>query len=176
MYPVDLVVSYTNREGTVVTSSKTTVGVPVNAKPAFTILSSVPEVPCGTGRTIEVQYQNDGNVTVYDAQARLALHDPITIGDNTAYLGDIAPGESVIARYEVEADEAAEPMVYSFDSTIRHRDALGNSLESDILSLQIAVVPAASVPIGFLAFAGCIIVGIVICIAFIVYRRKKATR
>ena len=30
-YPVDLVVSYTNREGTIVTSSKTTVGVPVNA-------------------------------------------------------------------------------------------------------------------------------------------------
>jgi hypothetical protein len=176
-YPVDLTISYTNREGTVVTSSKTTVGVPVNAKPAFTIISSVPEVPRGTGRTIEVQYQNDGGVTVYNAQARLSLHDPITIGDNTAYLGDIAPGESVIARFEVEADEAAEPMVYSFDSTIRYRDAQGTSLESDTIPLQIAVVPAASgIPGGLLAVAGCIIAGIVICIAFIVYRQKNKSR
>lgn len=175
-YPVDLVVSYTNREGTIVTSSVTTVGVSVNAKPAFTIITPVPEVPRGTGRTIEVQYQNDGSVTVYDAQARLSLHDPITIGDNTAYLGDIAPGESVTARYEVEADEAAEPMLYSFDSTIRYRDAQGTSLESDTLPLQIAVVPAASIPAGLLALAGCILVGIVAGIAFLVYRRKKATR
>lgn len=175
-YPVDLTVSYTNREGTIVTSSTTTVGVSVNAKPAFTIISPVPEVPRGTGRTLEVQYQNDGSVTVYDAQARLSLHDPITIGDNTAYLGDIAPGESVTARYEVEADEAAEAMVYSFDSTIRYRDAQGTSLESDTLPLQIAVVPAASIPAGLLALAGCILVGIVAGIAFLVYRRKKAIR
>lgn len=175
-YPVDLTVSYTNREGTIVTSSTTTVGVSVNAKPAFTIISPVPEVPRGTGRTLEVQYQNDGSVTVYDAQARLSLHDPITIGDNTAYLGDIAPGESVTARYEVEADEAAEAMVYSFDSIIRYRDAQGTSLESDTLPLQIAVVPAASIPAGLLALAGCILVGIVAGIAFLVYRRKKAIR
>ncbi len=90
-YPVDLSVSYTNREGAVVTSSLTTVGVPVNAKPAFTILSPVPEVPRGAGSTIEVQYRNDGTVTVYDAQARLSLHAPVTIGDTTAYFGDIAP-------------------------------------------------------------------------------------
>jgi hypothetical protein len=176
MYPVDLVVSYTNREGTVVTSSKTTIGVPVNAKPPFTILSPVPEVPRGTGRTIEVRYQNDGNMTVYDAQARISLHDPLTIGDNTAYLGDIAPGESVIARYEVEADAAAEPMVYSFESTLRYRDALGTSLESDTLLLQIAVVPAASGSGGSLLLAGGILAVIVACVAFLVYWRKKATR
>jgi hypothetical protein len=179
-YPVDLVVSYTNREGMIVTSSVTTIGVPVNAKPAFTIISPAPEVPSGAGKIIEVQYRNDGYVKVYDAQARLALHDPITIGDNSAYLGDIVPGESVTARYEVQADEAAEPMVYSFDSTIRYRDALGTSLESDTIPVQIKVTPAASgiaaIPGGLFTVAGCIIAVIVICIAILVYRQKTKNR
>lgn len=173
-YPVDLVVSYTNREGTIVTSSVTTVGVAVNARPAFTILSPVPEVNGGAKKIIEVQYRNDGKVKVYDAQARLALHDPITIGDTSAYLGDIAPGESVTARYEVQADDAAEPMVYSFDSTLRYRDALGTSLESDTLPVRISVVPKASVPGGLLLLAGGILVVIVAGI-YLGYRRKKET-
>lgn len=176
-YPVDLSVSYTNREGAVVTSSLTTVGVPVNAKPAFTILSPVPEVPRGAGSTIEVQYRNDGTVTVYDAQARLSLHAPVTIGDTTAYLGDIAPGDSATAHYEVQADETAEPMVYSFDSTLRYRDALGNSLVSESIPVQISVVTGASgIPGVLLAVAGCILAGIIVCIAVLVYRQKNKSR
>lgn len=175
-YPVDLAISYTNREGTVVTSSKTTVGVPVNAKPAFTILSTVPEVTRGAGKAIEVQYQNDGNMTVYNAQARITQHNPITFSDNSAYLGDIAPGASATARYEVLADGTAEQKTYSFDSTIRYRDASGTSLESETIPVQIAVVPAVSSSGGSLVLAGCIIAVIVICIGLLVYRQKNKSR
>jgi hypothetical protein len=175
-YPVDLVVSYTNREGTVVTSSVTTVGVPVNAKPVFTIQSVVPEVARGAEKIIEVQYRNDGSVPVYYAQARITQHDPITISDNNAYLGEIAPGASATARYEVTTDGAAEIATYSFDSTVRYRDALGTSLESDTIPVQISVVPAASTPAGTLVLAGCILAGIIICIAFVVYRQKNKSR
>jgi hypothetical protein len=175
-YPIDLVVSYTNREGTVVISSITTVGVLVNAKPAFTLLFPVPEVQAGAGKTVEVRYRNDGNVTVYDAQARITPHYPITSSDNSMYLGDIAPGESVTARYQVEADGAAEPMVYSFDSTIRYRDTLGTSLESDTIPVQIRVGPAASGSGGSLVLAGCILAVIIAGIAFFVYRQRKESR
>jgi len=175
-YPVDLVVSYTNREGTVVKSSVTTVGVPVNAKPVFTIQSAIPEVSRGAGKIIDVQYRNDGNVPVYYAQARITQHDPITISDNNAYLGEIAPGASATARYEVQADGAAEITTYSFDSTVRYRDASGTSLESDTIPVQISVVPAASTPAGTLVLAGCILAGIIICIAFLVYRQKIKNR
>jgi hypothetical protein len=175
-YPVDLVVSYTNREGTVVTSSRTTVGVSVDARPGFSVTSPVPEVSGGPGRTIEVQYRNDGNVTVYAAQARITLHDPVTSSDNTAYLGDIAPGESATAWYDIAADEAAESRVYVFDSTIRYRDALGTSLESDTIPVQITVVPAPSAPAGLLVPAGALIAVTVAGILFLVYRRKKENR
>ena len=174
-YPVDLTVSYTNREGTVVTSAKTTVGVSVDAKPAFTIISAVPEVPRGADRTIDVRYRNDGKVTVYNAQARISPHNPITAIDNSAYLGDIAPGESVTARYDLHADESADQTVYSFNSHIRYRDSMGTSQESDSLPVQIQVITAAG-GISALTVAGCILAAVIIGIGYLVYRRKLKTR
>jgi len=174
-YPVDLVVTYTNREGATVSSAPTTIGVPVNAKTVFTLVSAVPEVPAGTSQTIEIQYRNDGAVTVYNAQARITPHDPVTMSDNTAFLGDIRPGQTANARYELQADAGAEPKVYSFDSNIRYRDSLGSSLESDTLSVQVRVVPAASGS-SVIHLAGCVIAGIIVIIAFLVYRKTKENR
>jgi hypothetical protein len=176
-YPVDIVVTYTNREGAVVSSAATTVGVPVQAKTTFTIVSPQPEIPAGNSRVIEIQYRNGGAVTIYNAQARIAPHNPVTISDNNAFLGDLKPGETATARYEIQAAADAEPKEYSFDSSIRYRDALGNSLESDTLPVQLTVVTAASgLPGGFPALAGCGIAGIMICIAFLVYRQRKENR
>jgi hypothetical protein len=173
-YPVDVAVSYTNREGTVVTSSKTTIGVSVNDPPVFTILSSVPDVPRGSESTIEVQYRNDGTVTVHDAQARITPHNPVTAGDNNAYLGDIAPGETATARYVLTPDAGAAVGEYSFDSTVRYRDEKGTSLESDPITVRLNIVEAAG---GISAVtAGCVIVLIAACIAFLVYRQKNKSR
>jgi hypothetical protein len=174
-YPVDLAVTYTNREGSVVTSSKTTIGVPVHDKPAFTLTSSVPEVPQGTDQVIEVRYRNDGAITIRAAQARITPHDPITISDNNAYLGDIAPGASATAKFQVMADSAADPKVYSLDSTVRFRDASDTSLESDTIPVQLKVVPAAG-GISAMTIAGIIIVLLITGIAFLVYRNKKQNR
>jgi hypothetical protein len=174
-YPVDVVISYTNREGSIVSSQPETLGVPVMAKSTFTVTSSVPEVPAGAARTIEVRYRNDGAVPVFNSQAQITPHSPLVIGDNTAFLGDLKPGESAVAVYEIQAVSDAAAMVYSFDSTIRYRDALGTSHGSDTIPVQVRVLPAASgiaaIPGGLPVLAGCVIA--VICIAFLVYRRRQ---
>ncbi len=179
-YPVDVAVSYTNREGTIVTSSSETMGVPVNAKTIFSVISPVPEIPRGTSGSIEIQYRNDGNVTIYNAQARVTPHSPITMTDNSAFLGDMEPGMTARARYVIQADAAAEATAYTFDSNIRYRDARGNSLTSDTLPVKIAIVPAASAPSTqetvFRIVAGCIIAGIIIWIAVRIYRLKNKSR
>ncbi|MFA4849663.1 MAG: S-layer protein [Methanoregula sp.] len=179
-YPVDVAVSYTNREGTIVTSPSETIGVPVNGKTAFSVISPVPEIPRGTSRTIDVQYRNDGNVTIYNAQARITPHTPITITDNNAFLGNLEPGMTAHARFEIQADAAAGATAYIFDSNIRYRDSRGNSLTSDTVPVKIAVVPAASAPSTtetvFRIFAGCMIVGIIIWIAVRIYRSKNNNR
>jgi hypothetical protein len=141
-YPVDISVSYTNREGTVVTSAPETIGIPVHTKTQFTVISPVPSMAAGSEGIIVVQYRNDGNTTAYATQSRISPHGAVTIGDNTAYLGDIKPGESATASYDISVDGAAESQEYSFDSTLRYRDALGNSQESDTIPVAIKVLPA----------------------------------
>lgn len=171
MYPVDLTVSYTNREGAMVTSSKATVGVPVDESPAFTVVSPVPEVPRGAESTIGVLYRNNGKVTVYDAQARITPHDPVTASDSNAFLGDIAPGETATATFVLLADQDAETGEQTFDSTIRYRDATGISISSDPIPVQLKIVPSAG-GISPLIIAG--IIGVIIIgAAFTVYRQRN---
>jgi len=69
---------------------------------------------------------------------------------------------------------------YIFDSSVRFRDAQGNSQESDSIPVKIAIIPTdsgiSSLPAGLPALAGCIIVGIILCITFLIYRRKRESR
>ena len=176
-YPLDVLVSYTNREGTIVTSETETIGIPVDAKPGFTVISPVPAVAAGSHSTIEVRYQNNGNSTVYATQSRINPHGLVTINDNVAYIGDIHPGESATARYDVQVDGAAEPGVYTYDSKLRFRDALGNSQESDTISVNIQILPAktgtvAGLPLGTVV-AGIILVVIAAGIVLLAYQRRK---
>lgn len=169
-YPVDVLVSYTNSEGTIVTSKTETIGIPVHAKPSFTVTSQVPAVAAGSQSIIEVQYRNNGNSTVYATQSRLTPHGLVTI-DDVAYLGDIGPGESATAQYNVLADNAAEPGEYAFDSKLRFRDALGNSQESDTITVNMKILPARSG--NGVLIAGIVLVVIAAGIALLAYQRRK---
>jgi len=65
--------------------------------------------------------------------------DPFTSNDDTAFLGDLAPGESAVARYEMSVDNSATPKEYGLDSEIRYKDALGNSQISDTMKVEVTV-------------------------------------
>lgn len=147
-YPVDVIVTYTNREGTIVTSKPETIGVPVMSKTVFSVISSDTKVLQGSTRTIDIQYRNDGNVTIYNAQARISPHDPFTSTDNNAFLGDLAPGGTASAQYKITAADSAQPMEYTVDSKIRYRDALDTSQESDTIGVAIEILPAKPVSIA----------------------------
>ena len=176
-YPVDVTVSYTNREGVIVTSPPETAGILVKPKTSFSIVSPVAEVPAGTTDAVEVQFRNEGDSTIYGAQARIKPHDPVTIKDDTVYLGDIGPGMTKSAWFTIAVDDDAGAMLYSFDSSIRYRDTLDNSYESDTLPVQIRIVPAVPgipwIPGGFPAMALCAVAGIIVCIGLLVQWTKK---
>jgi len=173
-YPVDLVVSYTNREGSVVTSSKTTIGVFVDEQPAFTVVSPVLEIPRGEESTIDVIYRNNGKVTVYDAQARITPHDPVSANDNNAFLGNIAPGDTAVATFVLLTDQDADTGVQTFDSTIRYRDATGTSIASDPVPVQLNIIPSAGgiIPQIIVGIIAVLIIGA----AFFVYKQKNMSR
>jgi hypothetical protein len=142
VYPIDIILSYQDSEGDLILTDPLSFGVPVQGKVDFAVTSDAAELAPGQKQVIPVEYTNSGAVTVYNAQARISAVDPFTSGDDTAFLGDIAPGESRTAYFEITADAAATPKEYGLDSEIRFRDALDNSLISDTMKVRITITPS----------------------------------
>jgi hypothetical protein len=139
-YPVDVAVTYENRYGDTITSASQTVGIPVFGKVIFTLVSGPASVTPGSDSTITVRYRNDGAVTAYGAQSRLLAVDPFTSSDNTAYLGDLRPGDTVTAQYQISADPGAAPGNYSLDTEVQYHDILDNLQVSDTFKVPVPVV------------------------------------
>ncbi|MDD1664459.1 MAG: S-layer protein [Methanomicrobiales archaeon] len=175
-YPVDIHVDYTNSEGDSASSDTVTVGIPVGKKIQFSVASPVSRVDPGERVTLEVVYQNTGSAAVYHAEARISAVDPFTSNDDTAYLGDLAPGQTGTARYEMTVDSGATPKSYGLDSEIRYRDALDNSQISDTIKVQVDVVQPAGI-LGTLSnplVFSVIIALVAIALYYIlIHRRKK---
>lgn len=140
-YPLDVYLTYENDEGASATSETVTIGIPVGPKIDFSVISTSIAVSPGEKKVVEVQYKNVGAATAYNAQARISAVDPFTSNDDTAYLGDLEPGQTATARFDVTVDAGATEKEYGLDSEIRYRDALDNSQISDTMKITIGVVP-----------------------------------
>jgi len=174
-YPVDVIAVYKNREGDTVTSAPATVGIPVHGRIGFDVVAADSKMSAGKKKIIEVTYLNSGDVTAYNAQARISVVDPFTSNDDSAYLGDIAPGKTAVARYEVGASSGAIAKEYALDSEVRYRDSLDNSQISDTVKVPVTVVQPTAMD-GIMANLLVAVVGIIIVIAagyYLVVMRKK---
>ncbi|KQC04475.1 MAG: S-layer protein [Methanoculleus sp. SDB] len=140
-YPLNVYMEYEDAAGDAMTSDTKTIGIPVGGKIDFEVISAPSEISPGEKAVIEVVYRNSGAAPVYNAQARISAVDPFSSNDDTAFLGDIAPGETVKARFVVTTDAAATIKSYGLDSEIRYRDALDNSQISETMKVVVNVVP-----------------------------------
>jgi hypothetical protein len=145
-YPVDIAVTYENNEGDIVTSSTETVGVAVGGKISFVVVSNPAQVYPGSDNVVSVTYKNTGSATAYHATARLTAVAPFTSSDDSAYLGDLKPGDTVAASYQLTSADTAEEKNYTLDTQVRYRDALDNSQVSDTFRVPVNVIqkPASS--------------------------------
>jgi hypothetical protein len=175
-YPVDIAVTYENRDGDVVTSATDTVGIPVQGKNSFRIVSDPVTLTPGSENTIAIQYQNTGDTIAYHAEARLSAVDPFTSADNNAYLGDLKPGDNATAHFRISADSSAHLRDYALDTEVRYRDALDNSQVSDTFKVNVKVTPP-SQSLGFLGVLSLVIIVAIIGIGagyyLLVMRKKK---
>ena len=175
-YPVDIAVTYENRDGDVVTSATDTVGILVQGKNSFRIVSDPVMLTPGSENTIAIQYQNTGDTIAYHAQARLSAVDPFTSADNNAYLGDLKPGDNATAYFRISADSSASLRDYALDTEVRYRDALDNSQVSDTFKVNVKVTPPTQ-SLGFLGILSLVIIVAIIGIGagyyLLVMRKKK---
>ncbi len=171
-YPLDVVAVYENGDGDTVSSLIETVSIPVGGKIDFAIDSPPNEIHPGEKKVLDVSIKNTGAATAYSAQARISAVDPFTSSDDTSYLGDMKPGESVDAHFEVTVDKSAVSKDYGLDTEVRYRDSLDNSQVSDTMKLPVKVTPA-----GALSFVPYVIIVIILIGAgyyyYFIYRKKK---
>jgi hypothetical protein len=175
-YPVNVVVTYENREGDIVTSATDTVGISIGGKLSFSVTSAPARVIPGSDNVITVEYRNNGDTTAYHSQARISAVDPFTSSDDTAYIGDIKPRENVTARYQLHAGDGAEIKTYLLDAEIRYRDALDNSQVSDTFKVPILVEPkpaSSGLASMFPVLVLLVIIGIGAGYYLLVMRKKK---
>ena len=138
-YPIDVVVVYQNNEGDFVPSQTQVVGVNVGNKVSFAILSPPVEMNPGSKRTIQVEYQNTGDSMVRSAQARISVAAPFTSSSDIAYLGDLTPGQTAVATYQISVASDATLKEYGLDSEIRYNDPLNDTYVSDPMKVSINV-------------------------------------
>jgi hypothetical protein len=138
-YPLDVFVKYENSDGDTISSDTETIGVPVGDKIKFVIISDPVTVTPGQKKVITVKYKNTGGAIAHQAQARVSMIDPFTSNDDTAYLGEVAPGETKEASFLVTTDKSATLKSYGIDSEIRYRDAFDNQIISDPIKLPLNV-------------------------------------
>jgi hypothetical protein len=174
IYPVDVVVVYQNNEGDFITSRSDTVGIPVGGKVDFSILSPPGEMNPGNKKVLDVEYKNIGDTAIYSAQARISAVDPFTSNDDTAFIGDLKPGESKTVSFVVSVDRTATIKEYGLDSEIRYRDALDNTYISDTMKVKVDV----TAPTGITTILSnpiylSMVVAAIIGIFYLVYRYRK---
>ena len=175
-YPVDVVVVYQNEEGDFINSTTQTVGINVGNKVDFAILSPPIQMSPGSRQTIQVEYQNTGDSTIKSAQARISVVTPFTSSSDIAYLGDLAPGQTSVATYQISVASDATIKEYGLDSEIRYNDAIDDTYVSDPMKVTIDVANLSGInaivssPI-YLSILVAVIIGIIY--AGIQMRKKR---
>lgn len=138
-YPVDVMVIYQDDEGDFVNSSVQTIGLEVGNKVNFTIVSPPLQMSPGSRNMVNVVYKNTGDTTIYSAEARLYIVDPFTSSSDIFYLGDLAPGQTAVATFQVSVASDATIKDYGLDSDIRYNDAIDDTYVSDLITVPVDV-------------------------------------
>jgi hypothetical protein len=170
-YPLSLYAAYKDFTGADATSPSVTAGVSFQDKISFERVNTSSVVNPGTKGTVKVTYKNTGTSTVYNTKARISVINPFSSDDDTAYLGDLSPGESATAIFSVKTDGGAMVKMYSADSEVQYNDESGTVYTSDNIPVPIDVQPDPTPGIAGVVLVILIIAGGV----FLWYRRKKTT-
>ncbi|WP_321420319.1 hypothetical protein [uncultured Methanomethylovorans sp.] len=144
----------------------------VEEEPYFKVSNVESDLKAGDEKTINVTYTNTGEEVARECIARISVVDPFTTTDDQSYLGDMNPGESKTATFDVNVAADATIKNYSISSEVKYKDIHDNSQYSDNLKIPVNVGAAekmsASVAVGAI-----ILVGIIGTPVYLISKKKK---
>lgn len=148
-----------------------TIIVQVKEEPNFEVTNVTGNLYPDEGGMLRVTYENSGEEPAMDATVRLSASDPFSTTDDQAYLGDLKPGKSAVAVFDMDVDETATPKPYSLNSEILYEDAEGHNQISDTVKINTQILPAEKKLPGYQLGTG--IGFIALAALFVVLKKKK---
>ncbi|WP_440954229.1 COG1361 S-layer family protein [Methanosarcina sp. Mfa9] len=130
----------TNTEFTREYKTKNTVlslPVSIESEPKFEVTEVSGNLKQGETQVVEVSYTNTREITAEDAMARIIVMSPLSTEKSIVRLGDIGPGESKTALFEISADQDAVVKKYGIDSEIKYIDEEGETSFSENLKVNV---------------------------------------
>jgi hypothetical protein len=134
-------VRYENDDGEVRQAStpvrkRVTVGEEVDT---FEIVDVETSVEPGGSNSVELEVRNNGDYKTENANAKIFLNDPLSSSDNSAFLGNLEPGETTTAVFRVSATGDAVPKEYDASMEVRYEDRTGDTELADGMSFGLPV-------------------------------------
>ena len=96
-------------------------------------------VPAGESTQLEVEVTNNGDETYTDISAKLFAEDPLSAGDDEAFIARLEPGESETVVFNIGAGGGALAKTYPLSMDFQYDDEDGDTLTSDTYRLPLQV-------------------------------------
>ncbi|MFP4530872.1 MAG: COG1361 S-layer family protein [Halodesulfurarchaeum sp.] len=127
-------------------------------------------VPAGTDGQITLEVTNNGDSTVTDVDAKIFTNDPLSSGDDEAYIESLEPGDSTEISFGIDAASSASVKTYPVSLDFQY-DSDGDSKLSKTYRVPVSVTePVDSGPSPYL-IGGAIAVAVLV-VAIVLYRRR----
>ncbi len=147
VYPAKLKLTYSL--GGKEQSKELDVGIVVHPKMKFE-LEGKGVIPAGEEKIVTVTIRNAGAFAIRDATARITVVDPFSTTDDTAYIGNLEPGEAKNVSFKIKVDDDATPKMYALNLEVKYRDPSDEWVISDPVKMPIEVVEYKGIPKGLL--------------------------
>lgn len=156
-YPADLYIKFKAGDDFVETDP-IKIGVEVLPEIEFEVIGT-PEIRAGEEKIVTFAIRNTGIAEVRDATARLVIVSPFTSSDDTAYIGNLKPGEIANASFKLSVDRDATPKLYALNLEVKYRAENGDWVISAPSKAVIEVKPYEVSYILYLVVAVLIVAG-----------------
>ncbi|MEM4524592.1 MAG: S-layer protein, partial [Archaeoglobaceae archaeon] len=144
------------------------IGVEVQPEVDFEVIG-IPEMYAGEEKIVVFGIKNTGNLEVRDATARLIIVSPFSSTDDTAFFGNLKPGEVANVSFKISVDRDATPKLYALNLEVKYRTENG---EWVISKPEKAIISVKAPPLNYLLYL-ILIVAAIAAIAYYVKRKLK---
>lgn len=118
--------------------------VSLENKPKLEVTNVSGNLVQGESRAIEVTYKNSKEGVAKDALARIIVMSPLSAEKTIVRLGDMGPGESKTARFEISTSPEALVKNYGINSEIKYINEDGETSFSENMKINVPVEVAES--------------------------------